>query len=306
MTMETAPFRILLIEDDPDDSMLLRANLDESGANADILQITRLTGAAEAVQDHQFELVLLDLNLPDSRGLETLKHVLVLIPDTPIIVMSGTDHETLALQAIQHGAQDFLVKGKLQPREFARAILFALERYRRQNQLQQLSHQDSLTNLYNRRGFIVYGENILHQARRAGHELILYLVDLDRLKTINDTFGHLAGDRALSDASDLFRTVFRRSEVIARLGGDEFSILVKAPSQNASILLSRLDLYLRNFNARPDRDYDLSWCIGYAVYLPTSQDTLETLLAAADLELYKEKQKRSLAAGLEQNPQSLL
>lgn len=272
--------------------MLLRAHLSETDANAELVHIVRLTEAAAAIQDNQFDLVLLDLNLPDSRGLDTLAQLLLLVPNAPIIVLSGIEHDTLALQAVQQGAQDFLVKGKVKAHELARAMLFSLERYRRETELEKLSLQDPLTGLYNRRGFTRFADSTLHQARRSGQELILFLADIDDLKRINDTFGHRAGDEALTDAAELFRQTFRKSQVIARLGGDEFSILVQAPAHNAAMLTGRLESNLRHANARPGRSFALSWSIGHAIFAPTSQDTLETLLSEADRELYAEKEMR--------------
>lgn len=290
--MENPPFRILLIEDDPDDSMMLQTHLRQAGAQAELVQVTCLTDAANAIENNEFELVLLDLNLPDSRGLDTLAQILILAPHAPVIVMSGVDHESLALQAVQQGAQDFLVKGKIKAHELARAMLFSLERNRRQTQLQKLSLQDPLTNLYNRRGFMLQGNNTLHLARRTGQALILFLADLDNLKQINDTYGHLAGDQALISAADLFRKTFRKSEIVARLGGDEFAILIQSPAQYFSMLMTRLEQNLQEFNARPNHTFILAWCIGHTDYLPNSHDTLESLLSAADRVLYAEKEKR--------------
>lgn len=290
--METPPIRILLIEDDPDDSAMLRADLDASGVRSEIVQITRLGDARPVLETNVFDLILLDLMLPDSRGLESLAQLLELVPDAPIVVLSVVNHEPLALQAVKAGAQDYLVKGSLQAQDLQRALLFALERHRRQAHLEKLSLQDPLTNLYNRRGFMSQGTSVIRQAHQERHELILFLADVDRLKWINDTYGHSAGDHALLDVAALLQKTFRKSEIIARLGGDEFAILVTAAAEVGPTLLDRLEMNLQEHNAQPGRAFPLSLSVGYSLYAPVPHISLEALLESADLGLYAEKQRR--------------
>src|SRR5262249_15827990 len=99
-------------------------------------------------------------------------------------------------------------------------------RKRAEATLHSMAITDSLTGLYNRRGFSTLAHQLLEQARRSGHPFLLFLADLDGLKQINDTHGHLEGDQALHIAAVLLKDTFRASDVVARIGGDEFAVAV--------------------------------------------------------------------------------
>lgn len=123
--------RILLVEDNPGDARLIRETLRE--AESFPFQLThadRLAAAEERLAGEAFDVVLLDLSLPDAHGLETVRRTLQAGPEVPIIVLTGLDDETLAVAAVQAGAQDYLVKGRLDGTLVARAIRYAMERKR--------------------------------------------------------------------------------------------------------------------------------------------------------------------------------
>ena len=98
----------------------------------------------------------------------------------------------------------------------------------RVEQLDQLAHQDSLINLPNRRGFMRELERLIARVDRYGIDGAMLFVDVDGLKTINDTFGHRAGDEALIQVANLLANGVRQSDVVARIGGDEFGILLES------------------------------------------------------------------------------
>ena len=94
-----------------------------------------------------------------------------------------------------------------------------------QSELSSLALTDELTGLYNRRGFICLSEVQLKLARRSGCDMVLFFIDVDGLKQINDSFGHSEGDNALIRTAEVLRMTFRESDVLARIGGDEFGAL---------------------------------------------------------------------------------
>ncbi len=136
--METAPsLRILIVEDDAVDRKLLERLLAQSALGAcEVQNADCLARALELVQDHTFDVILLDLGLPDSQGMDSVVRVQVQTPQTPIIVLSGLDDANVGTQAVQIGVQDYLIKGQVDASLLMRAIRYALERKKAERQLQ--------------------------------------------------------------------------------------------------------------------------------------------------------------------------
>ena len=125
------PTRILLVEDNPGDARLIRETLREAESFPfELVHADRLGAAEERLAGEAWDVVLLDLSLPDAHGLETVRRTLQAGPEVPIIVLTGLDDETLAVAAVQAGAQDYLVKGRIDGTLLARAIRYAMERKR--------------------------------------------------------------------------------------------------------------------------------------------------------------------------------
>lgn len=131
-----APLRVLLIEDNLVDARLIQIMVTDAGANAfEIERADKLATAIERLARERFDIVLLDLSLPDSHGLGTFDRVHQQFPNVPIIVMSGLDDERVAVHAVHEGAQDYLVKGQVSGPLLVRAMRYALERKRTSDQL---------------------------------------------------------------------------------------------------------------------------------------------------------------------------
>ncbi|MGE5148241.1 MAG: hybrid sensor histidine kinase/response regulator [Candidatus Eiseniibacteriota bacterium] len=125
------PAKVLLVEDNPGDARLTIEALKEAGAHRfALVHVERLADAQARLRDEPFDVVLLDLSLPDASGLSTVRRVEGADPSIPIVVLSGLDNETMALEAVQAGAQDYLVKGESSGETIARAIRYAIERKR--------------------------------------------------------------------------------------------------------------------------------------------------------------------------------
>ncbi len=121
--------KVLLVEDNPGDAGLTKIMLAESGTHeVDLIRAERLSEAVLILHKQQVDVILLDLSLPDSNGLDTFKQVQEVSPSTPIIVLSGVHDETLGLEAVHRGAQDYLVKGLINADVLARVIRYAIER----------------------------------------------------------------------------------------------------------------------------------------------------------------------------------
>jgi two-component system sensor histidine kinase/response regulator len=132
--------RILLVEDNPGDARLIRAYLSEAGTAAfELAQVDRLAEAVRRVGEADFDVVLLDLSLPDASGLETVKRMQQAAATRPIVVLTGLNDEAVALEALRNGAQDYLTKGQINGELLVRAMRYAIERKHTLLELQQLN-----------------------------------------------------------------------------------------------------------------------------------------------------------------------
>jgi len=127
--MAQPTIRVLLVEDNPGDARLIQELLLEArGGRFETEVATRLSEAMEKLASDHFQLILLDLSLPDSRGIDTFHKMTAHAPHVPLIILSGLDDEALALHTVEAGAQDYLVKGQVDPRILERAIRYAMKR----------------------------------------------------------------------------------------------------------------------------------------------------------------------------------
>jgi diguanylate cyclase (GGDEF)-like protein len=292
--------RVLLVEDNPGDARLVRESLNEGLPGQFMVQVAEsLKLALETLRSSvdEVDVVLLDLSLPDSQGLETYRAVRALCPSCPILVLSGLNDESIALKAVNEGAQDFLRKARVDGELLPRAIRYAIERQRMLEQVRQLAIADELTGLVNRRGFMLLAEYQRSLAERKGTSLCLIFLDIDRFKRINDQFGHDEGDKALRELARLLLRTFRRSDVVARLGGDEFIVLMTdTNSDGLRTVLDRVENSIRAFNQEARFSWQLSISVGVAKSDPATPTTLEVLIASADQAMYRAKEASRLAS----------
>ena len=136
-----ANIHVLLVEDNPGDAFLIQGMLGvkrtTDSIQYQITHVDKLEDALQALQQTTFSVILLDLSLPDSHGLTTLEKVLTQTTASPIVVFTGLDDETVAMQAVQQGAQDFLVKGQVTPGSLTHAIRYSIERQQNELALKQ-------------------------------------------------------------------------------------------------------------------------------------------------------------------------
>jgi diguanylate cyclase (GGDEF)-like protein len=284
---------IMLIEDDSGDVRLIRDILrKDSNAKFELLHCPTLSLAVERLETSVPDVIVLDLGLPDAVGLDVVRKARAAAPFAPLVVLTGREDETMGVQALHEGAQDYLTKKELDGRLLARTLRYAMERQRMQMVLRNESLLDALTGLYNRRGFMGLAENHLKASRRSGTPFGLVYVDLDGMKAVNDLYGHAEGDRALVEIATLLRGVAGPSDVIGRLGGDEFALLLAAVDFGTEgIIRARLQKPLALINAQSGRKYGHSFSIGVVIADPRSNRDLDQLLAQADSLMYEEKQQ---------------
>jgi diguanylate cyclase (GGDEF)-like protein len=285
--------RVLAIEDNPGDAGLVRAMLAEAAPGpVEVDHAARLTVGVGDLLDRPYDCVLLDLSLPDADGLDGLTQIRTVAVDVPVVVLSGRSDEQLAMQAVQEGAQDYLVKGQVDGRLLYRSITYAIERKRAEVQLAHQALHDQLTNLPNRALFDDRLGQALTRLQRHRSALAVIVCDLDRFKVVNDSLGHGAGDRLLVDVAARLSGVLRAGDTAARFGGDEFAVLCEdiAGEQHAIEIAERLSEALRAPFQLGDDEVFVQTSIGIALS-GDAQARPEALIRDADAAMYRAKER---------------
>jgi two-component system, cell cycle response regulator len=285
--------KVLLVEDNEVDARLTQDLLAEwSVEEFQVVHVITLAEGLARLTGERFDAVLLDLSLPDAFGLPTVRQVHATSPSTPVVVLSGVSDQGLALQAVQQGAQDYLVKGQGHPELLARAVRYAIERKRTEERLTYLAQYDHLTGLVNRTLFrdrLIQG---MARSKRLQHSLGLMLLDLDRFKTVNDTMGHDTGDELLKSVADRLKCCVREVDTVARMGGDEFTIILEgvASEENITVVAKRIvEAIAAPFEIK-NRQISVGVSIGITVY-PHDDKEIDDLLKHADDAMYQAKQR---------------
>jgi diguanylate cyclase (GGDEF)-like protein len=287
---------ILMVEDDPDDVYLIRQLLaEDSRRRYSLSTAASLRQASSVLDEGTFDLVLLDLGLPDSSGLDTLRLLKDQSRSLPVVVLTGAHDDELGERAIMEGAEDYLPKALVSGFLLKRSINYAVERHRLLHEIRQRAEQDPLTGLPNR--FMIYDklEFTIDQSERTGWPFALVMADLDRFKQINDTHGHRFGDRVLKALASRLKRIMRKSDYVSRYGGDEFLMIVA--NYGGETELQELIAEKQQHLAQPyliEHDQQLVQLV-LGVSLGVTQwqrgDTADTLLEKADRKMYREKRR---------------
>ncbi|TFW72252.1 GGDEF domain-containing response regulator [Methylotenera oryzisoli] len=289
--MNSTSLTILLVEDNPGDIRLVRELLAADQSERFVLVTADRQETALAILDSQdITAILLDLELPDGSGLNTLLKIHANAPGIPIVVLSSTADESLAVRSVQQGAQDFLVKGYVDAHQLTRSLRYAIERKRTEERLNHLAHHDSLTGLSNRKHFYDTLKNSIALARRHETKLALLLLDLNGFKAINDTLGHYVGDLLLQGVAQRLRECMRETDCVARIGGDEFTMILSDiyDEEDAVAATSKIIESVGHPFLIDGRALDVGVSIGIGIY-PTDADNLESLVRNADVAMYQAK-----------------
>ncbi len=288
--------RVLLVEDSPVQARVVTAQLEQGWGTTDATEVARsLTQAIDALQHDTFNCVLLDLGLPDADGLEAVKRVRSAAPGVAIVVLSGQEDETLALMAVREGAQDYLVKGRVDHDQIVRAISYAIERKQQEAVLVHQALYDGLTGLANRAQLLSRIDIAVSRTQRHDEHSAVIFLDLDGFKPVNDRYGHAVGDRVLVEvAQRLAAIAARRTDLVARLGGDEFVMLCEDTTHaQAALIVSRIRSELTKpieIGAGPPIIVGMS--VGVAI-ADSSGTAPNDLLRDADSAMYADKTSRN-------------
>lgn len=306
--------RILIVDDSPEIRLVLRRMLRKAGYG-EVLEAASGEKALEILRTVEVDLILLDVEMEGMDGLSTCRaireHTGLL--DVPIIMVTAREDTKTLQEAFQSGALDY-VRKPFQKAELLARVRSALRlkqemdlRKQREKELEtltreleeaneklrELSRTDSLTGLANRRVFDEFLHKEFSRAQRHGRPLALLMMDVDRFKTFNDTYGHLAGDACLQSVAKVFqKTLSRSSDLAARYGGEEFAGLL--PETDPAGALRVAQNVLEEVRALGIPHKGLPWgvvsvSIGVAAYTRDFPKSPEDLVARADEALYKAK-----------------
>jgi diguanylate cyclase (GGDEF)-like protein len=294
---------VLLVEDSPEDraaySRLLRHS---GGEDYQFLEAETAAQALTLCRELRPDCVLLDYRLPDGDGLDVLAQLAAADAEArvPVVMLTGQGNEAVAVQALQGGAQDYLVKGGVTAQGLRWAVHNAMEKValrrqieRQRRELERLATTDVLTGVFNRRVLLERLELELRRCRRYGTRLCVLLLDVDYFKRINDGYGHLAGDAVLVTLGQILRTRVRSTDVAGRYGGEEFCVLLPetdlGPGRELAERL-RQHLAAEVFIADGGTTFGVTCSIGVAHFAEARQQAAD-LLQAADEALYRAKQQ---------------
>ena len=285
--------KVLLVEDNEADAQLTQDLLAEwSVEEFQVLHVKTLAEALARLSQDRYDAVLLDLSLPDAFGLPTVRQVHATSPTTPVVVLSGVSDQTLALQAVQQGAQDYLVKGQGHPELLTRAVRYSIERKRSEERLTYLAQYDHLTGLVNRMLFRDRLVQAMARSKRMQQPIGLMLLDLDRFKAVNDTLGHDMGDELLKSVAERLKSCVREVDTVARMGGDEFTIILEgvASEHNILVVAKRITDSISTPFEMKGHYISIGISIGITIY-PIDDHSIDELLKHADAAMYRAKQQ---------------
>ncbi len=309
-SLNTEKAKVLIVDDIEANRIAMEDTL--SDMDADLYLAGSGLEALELITAHQFALILLDVQMPEMDGFETAelmrknKHTEAI----PIVFITAINKEKIHLfKGYEAGAVDYLFKPvdpyilKSKIKFFldifyqkTQKLMFALDELqsakeeleKNNERLQKAAMEDSLTSLPNRYQFEIELSRTLAFSDRYSIKFVIMMIDLDNFKTINDTAGHMVGDKLLQLVSSKLRVQVREEDFVARLGGDEFAIILTKVSNydDAGRIANNICLSLQEPMQIDDSLLRISSSVGVACF-PFAGNTAEELLRHADIAMYR-------------------
>ena len=280
------PYHILIVDDDPDQVSYYALVLQQAG------MITSVASDPKTVLDilveAKPELILMDLYMPECNGTELLSIIRQqeVFVGIPIVFLSVEEDKQKKLDAIRYGGDDFLTK----PVDPEYLITSISNRVSRTRNMRFFMERDSLTGLLNHSNLREHLTREILRATRAQSNLCFAMIDLDHFKLVNDTHGHLIGDKVLKSLSRMLQERLRRTDIIGRYGGEEFGvILLNTDGNNGERILNEVrNNFSRIHHQAEDEEFFVTFSCGIACF-SAFQDA-RSITNAADRALYEAKE----------------
>ncbi len=277
------PSKVLIIEDQRTVASYYQMVLKLSGFEAKIA--ANLGNVLEEMREFHPDLILMNTFLSEINAAD-LSKVIRQIDDyvgVPIIFISNEDDFGRRIEALDLGGDDFLVK----PIKASHLMAVVRSRLERSKVLRSYMVRDSLTNLLNHTAFRSVLTQEVNRCKRQNAALSLAMMDIDHFKSVNDTYGHAAGDSALKGLSRLLLQRLRKSDIVGRYGGDEFvALLIDCESQQALKIMDEIRVHFSEIEFYPNKSKSLSLTFSCGISTFPKYQTAESLSDSADQALY--------------------
>jgi len=279
------PNHILVVDDQISVAEFYSTILEQAG-----MKVTIETNPCEvlaAMQAHTPDLLLLDLNMPIVNGdeLAAVIRQQEQYQSIPILFLSANAHPDKKTDLLEIGSDDLLSKG-MAPEELVRHVKSRVDRAKI---LTAMMYQDSLTGLLNHAQIQLAAERVFLQAKRKNSSFTIIMIDIDKFKLVNDTYGHLNGDRVIKALAQLLQQRLRVTDYIGRFGGEEFLIIL--PDINISDTENIINSLRKSFSLIDFKDKGISFNVTFSAGVATNKDmnTFIEQIKMADVALYKAK-----------------
>jgi diguanylate cyclase (GGDEF)-like protein len=285
---------ILIVDDDLSIRDAMHEFIEMSGYVSSVASSAE--EALDVLSDDTVEVVITDIMLPGMDGL-ALTDRIKRSRDIDVIVMTGYSTDYSYEEAVSKGASDFVFK----PVRFEELLLrlkrvlkerrLNQERVQMLDELKKLSITDGLTQLFNSRYFYTQLKGEIERCNRYGHKLSLLLLDIDKFKEYNDSYGHLEGDKILVRLGRIIKSCLRKMDTAYRYGGEEFTIILPGThGEEARTVAERLRSAVAVEDFTDGRNPDLSITISIGVTQYQQEEKISSFVQRADQAMYRSKQ----------------
>jgi len=250
-------------------------------------QLNTLDDVIDRIDEYQdVDVVLVSEEIVNSISYNIIDREIVKNRNIPYLIINTS--EKILMEAIHSSAQDVILMNNLDIDRAIWSILHSFERNKMINRLYEDSIEDALTGLYNRRGFLSLAKDAIELMDNLNYHIIF--IDLDKMKSINDEYGHNMGDSALQEASKILKSSFREGDIISRYGGDEFIVFVSDVEDKViNKIKKRIKDNLEIINKSKKLRYTLALTVGHSKYNPSKKESLKEVIERADKDMYDKK-----------------
>lgn len=312
----TKTLKVLYVEDNKDARDALSSML--SNFFNTIIEADNGEDGLKKFKSSTFDLIITDIKMPKMNGVEMIKEIRELNDSIPVIISTAHEDNDFLMSFIELGINGYLLK-PINYKQLTRTIkcvcgrlylIYENKRYEeslellvkeRTKELQDakerltlMVNKDPLTNLYNRRYFNDISKTLMHIGQREKDGLSLLMIDIDRFKTINDTYGHLVGDIVIKELAFILLKMTRSSDVVIRFGGEEFLILLPHTHLNGAVQISqKIRDTVKSLDVHIDNDIDniikFTISIGITECYCDDDTEVDTVVQRADEAMYDAK-----------------
>jgi len=281
---------ILIVDDTISNLDILVGLLDDY----DVIDATNGKDALEILQEEKVNLILLDIMMPDMDGYEVCQKLKSnsITKDIPVIFITAKSDEDSIEKAYEVGGIDYVIK-PFRPKELLARVNRELKLQDLQTELKLLASTDPMTKLYNRRFFTTMSEHSLDLAKRDKKALSVIMIDIDKFKNVNDTYGHKVGDNVIIHLASIFILDQRKSDIVCRYGGEEFVFLLPNTTLDGTYQVAqkiRKDVESSTINLPSNKILKYTISLGISQVDVENEENIELALKRADDALYRAKE----------------